>query len=181
MQGKTDICIGVFLVLLISWMLWEAQDWPARTRFFPWAIGFPVLALSAIQLGVSVWRSLRPQTDTNDGGEGHEPTATSPLEAQLLRQRTFAISGWAVVFALGLWLFGFKLGGLLIAPAFLRFQAHESWTTSILYGLGVYLFFFAGLEMALAFPLPHGLLASSLGLQSLDSYLVNPILSLFGY
>ena len=174
MRGKTDICIGVFLVLLISWMLWEAQDWPARTRFFPLAIGFPVLALSIIQLALSLWRGLRPAT----GGDG-EAVAVTTVEAQLLRQRTLTISAWAVVFALGLWLLGFKLGGLLIAPAFLRFQAHESWATSILYGLGVYLFFFAGLEMALAFPLPHGWLASSLGLQSFDSYVVNPILNLF--
>ena len=48
-----------------------------------------------------------------------------------------------------------------------------------MYGFGVYLFFFAGLETALAFPLPPGLIAKSLGLQSFDSYLVDPILNLF--
>ena len=84
----------------------------------------------------------------------------------------------AIVFALGFWLFGFKVGGLLLSPAFLRFQARETWKMSILYGLGVYLFFLGGFEMALGFPLPPGIIAASLGLQSFDWYVVNPILNL---
>ena len=97
-------------------------------------------------------------------------------DAKLLRERTFTISVWTLAFALGFWLFGFKVGGLLLSPAFLRFQARESWKMSIFYCLGIYLFFFALLETALGFPLPPGLIAASLGLRSFDLYVVNPLL-----
>ena len=77
-----------------------------------------------------------------------------------------------------MWLFGFKVGSLLLSLAFLRFPAHESRKMSIVYDLGIYLFFFVGFEMALGVPLPAGVIATSLGLQSFDWYLVNPLLAL---
>lgn len=180
-RNRVDILIGLFLVALLAWAVWEAQDWRARTRFFPWAIGFPVLALSAVHLGLSVWTAMRPPKPEEGREEPVEPAADAepPLAPGLVRRRTLEISAWAVAFALGLWLLGFKVGGLVLSPAFLRFQARETWTTSLVYGFGVYLFFFAGLETALAFPLPPGLIARSLGLQSFDSYLVDPVLDLF--
>lgn len=182
-RTRNDILISLVLVLLSGWMVWEARDWPFRTRFFPWAIGFPVLVLAVIQLGLSVWKATRggrdPKVEDVRGRPGDAADAEAAADARLVRQRTLTISAWSVFFALGLWLLGFKVGGLLLSPAFLRFQAHESWRMSILYGLGIYLFFFAGLEMALAFPLPPGALAASLGLQSFDSYVVDPILNLF--
>jgi hypothetical protein len=95
-----------------------------------------------------------------------------------LTKRTLSIAAWTIVFALGFCLLGFKVGGLLLSPAFLRFQARETWKMSVLYGLGVYVFFLGGLELALGFPLPPGMIAASLGLQSFDSYAVNPILNL---
>lgn len=179
-RNRVDILIGLFLVALLAWAVWEAQDWRFRTRFFPWAIGFPVLALAAVHLGLSVWTAMRPPKP-EEGREEPEPPADSgpPPDPSLVRRRTLEISAWAVAFALGLWLLGFKVGGLVLSPAFLRFQARETRTTSLVYGFGVYLFFFAGLETALAFPLPPGLIARSLGLQSFDSYLVDPILDLF--
>lgn len=181
-RTRNDILISAVLVVLFLWFLWEARDWPPRTRFFPWAIGFPVLILALVQLGLSLRTVARgrahPDTGAGRSAPGDEARDTAELEAALEWRRTFGIASWAVAFALGLWLFGFKLGGLLLSLAFLRFQAHESWRMSIGYALVVYAFFFVGLEMALSVPLPPGLLASSLGLNSFDSYLMNPILHL---
>lgn len=181
-RTRNDILISAFLVLLFVWVAWEAREWPFRTRLFPWAIGFPVLGLALVQLGLAFWKALRQRVDGKvDGidvelGEGAD--AGAMLEPKLSRQRTLSISAWTVAFALGFWLLGFKLGGLLLSPAFLRFQASESWKMSVLYGLGIYLFFLVGFEMALGFPLPPGVIATSLELQSFDWYLVNPLLNL---
>ena len=181
-RTKNDLLISTFLVLLLIWVVREARDWPFLTRFFPWAIGFPVLALALIQFGIACWNAMRQGLNVEPVNIHHEPiekaAAEAILDPKLLRQRTLSISAWTLAFALGFWLFGFKVGGLLMTPSFLRFQAHESWKMSILYGLGIYLFFFAGLETALRFPLPSGLIATSLGLQSFDSYLVNPLLNI---
>ena len=177
MRNRIDIVIGVLLVVLLAWAVWEAQAWPMRTRFFPLAIGYPMLALAVIFLVYSLWLGLRP-AGPGQGLEEPEPAAEAgpPLEPAVVRRRTLEIAVWAVAFALGLWLLGFKVGGLVIPLVFLRFQAREPWGTSILYSLGVYLFFWGGLERALSFPLPGGRIAYGLGLYSFDSYLTDPIL-----
>jgi hypothetical protein len=175
-RTRNDILIGAFLVVVFLWFLWEARDWPFRTRFFPWVIGFPILALALIQLGLSIRTAISGRPDQRVAGEVQD--AGEGADETLLHRRTLGIAAWAVAFALGLWIFGFKVGGPLLTLVFLRFQAHETWRMSIGYAFIVYLFFFAGLELGLALPLPPGLLAASLGLDSFDSYLVNPILNL---
>ncbi|MFQ5916163.1 MAG: tripartite tricarboxylate transporter TctB family protein [Nitrospinota bacterium] len=179
-RARNDVLISAFLVLLFIWVVWEAREWPFLTRFFPWAIGFPALALALVQFGIAFWRAfcqrVDPEVDAIQGEPGGKAEAGAVLDTELIHQRTLSISAWILAFALGLWLFGFKVGGLLMSPAFLRFQARESWKMSILYGFVVYFFFFAGFEMALGFPLPPGVIAKSLGLQSFDWYLVNPLL-----
>lgn len=164
-RTRNDVLISAFLVFLLVWVVWEARDWPFRTRLFPWAIGIPALGLALVQFGLACWKAFRqrvaPEVDGNHG----------------VRHRTLSISAWTLAFAAGFWLFGFKVGGLMLTPAFLRLQARESWKMSALYGLAVYVFFLVGFEMALGFPLPAGVIAPSLGLQSFDWYLVNPVLN----
>jgi hypothetical protein len=170
-RTRNDVLISAFLVLLMIWVVWAARDWPFRTRLFPWSIGFPVLGLALIQFGIASWKALRGRGDAEIADTDAQPE--TPLDAKLATRRTVSIGVWTVVFALGFWLFGFRVGGLLLSSAFLRFQARESWKMSVLYGLGVYLFFLLGFEMALGFPLPPGIIAASLGLQSLDWFMVN--------
>jgi len=178
-RNRTDIVIGVLLVTALSWAVWEAQGWPARTRFFPLAIGYPVLALSVMHLAHSLWLGFRPPAFEH-GPAGPHPVADAEpfIEPAMVRRRTLEISFWAVAFAVGLYLLGFKVGGVVMPTIFLRFQARETWRTSLVYSLGVYVFFKMGLEEALSFPLPAGQIAYGLGLYSFDSYLVDPVLNL---
>jgi hypothetical protein len=174
--------ISAFLVLLLLWVVWEARGWPFRTRLFPWAIGFPVLALALVQLAYSLWSAIRHRStrDVNSisSQAGEIAVAGVALDPILAGRRTLSIVVWTLAFALGFWLFGFKVGGLLLSLAFLRFQARESWTMSVLYSAGVYLFFLLGFELALGVPFPAGEIAASLGLQSFDWYLVKPLLNI---
>ncbi|MBI2359548.1 MAG: tripartite tricarboxylate transporter TctB family protein [Deltaproteobacteria bacterium] len=180
-RARNDILISAFLVLLLLWIVWEARSWPFRTRLFPWAIGFPVLGLALVQCGLACWHAIcqrsSAKVEGSHGEPGEKADAGVVLDPKLARQRTMSISAWTVVFALGFWLCGFKVGSLLLSPAFLRFQARESWKMSVLYGLGIYLFFRVAFEMALGVPLAPGVIATSLGLQSFDWYLVNPVLN----
>lgn len=198
-RARNDILISAFLVLLLAWVVWEARGWPFRARLFPWAIGFPALALALVQFGLACWDGVRQRlnaaVESSHGGAaektgaergGHQARLEIPtgeevglvLDPKIERERTISISAWTVAFALGFYLFGFKVGSLLLSLAFLRFQAHESWKMSVVYGLGIYLFFLVGFELALGAPLPAGVIATSLGLQSFDWYLVNPFLNL---
>jgi hypothetical protein len=181
-RARNDVLISAFLVLLLVWVVWEARNWPFRTRLFPWSIGFPVLGLALVQFGIAFWKAFHRQSDSEAdevrGEPGEIADSGASLDPKVLTRRTLSITAWTISFALGFWLFGFKVGGFLLSAAFLRFQARETWKMSILYGLGVYLFFFAGFEMALRFPLPPGIIAAALGLQSFDWYVINPILNL---
>ena len=125
MRNRTDVVIGVLLVTLLSWAVWEAQGWPARTRFFPLAIGYPVLAMAVMHLAYSLWLGLRP---AKPGQGSPEPAAEGGivLDPVVVRRRTLEISFWAVAFALGLWLLGFKVGGLVMPTIFLHYQARET-------------------------------------------------------
>jgi hypothetical protein len=179
-RTRNDVLISAFLVLLLVWVVWEARDWPFRTRLFPWSIGFPILGLALVQFGIASWKATRRQVDSAVDEVQGKPGETSEatLDPKLLMQRTRSIAAWTIAFAIGFWLFGFKVGGLLLSPAFLRFQARETWKMSILYGLGVYVFFLCGFEIALGVPLPPGIIATSFGLQSFDWYAINPMLNL---
>ncbi len=174
-----DILISALLVLLLAWVVWEARDWPLRTRLFPWAIGFPVLALALAQLAHCCWTVIRHRSMHGGGGQADEKTeATVAIDSTSARRRALSISIWTIAFALGFWLLGFKVGSLLLSPGFLRFQARESWKLSLVYGVAVYLFFLVGFEMVLRVPLPPGALATWLELQSFDWYLINLFLSI---
>jgi len=180
-RTRNDVLISAFVVFLLLGVVWGAREWPFRTRLFPWVIGFPVLVLALVQLGLAIWQALRQRVDREvdgiDGELGEEADGGAMLEPRLSRQRTLSISAWTLAFALGFWLFGFKVGSLLLSFAFLRFQANESWKVSVLYGLGIYLFFFLCFEIALGVPVAPGVIAASLELQSFDWYLVNPLLN----
>ncbi|MBI2089127.1 MAG: tripartite tricarboxylate transporter TctB family protein [Deltaproteobacteria bacterium] len=181
-RTRNDILISAFLVVLLLWVVWEARGWPFRTRLFPWAIGFPVLALALVQLGLASWHAIRQRSsakvENSHGEPGEKADAGVVLDPKLERERTISISTWTVAFALGFYLFGFKVGSLLLSLVFLRLQAGESWKMSVLYGLGIYLFFLVAFEMALGVPLAPGVIATSLGLQSFDWYVVTPVLNI---
>ena len=93
MRNRTDVVIGVLLVTLLAWALLEAQDWPARTRFFPLIIGYPMLVLAAIHLGYSLWLGLRPAGPWQALEEPEpEMEAGPPLDPAVVRRRTLEIS-----------------------------------------------------------------------------------------
>ena len=181
-RTRNDILISAFLVLFSLWVVLEARGWPFRTRLFPWAIGFPVLALALLQLAYSLWSAIRHRSigeaNSIHGKVDEKAEVGVTLDATSVHRRTLTISVWTLAFALGFWLFGFNVGGPLLSLVFLRCQAYESWKMTVLYSLGVYLFFRLGFEFALGVPLPPGVIATSLELQSFDWYVVSPILNI---
>lgn len=171
-RRRLDLLVSTCLLLLGAWVVWEARDWPFRVKLFPWVIGFPVLALTVVQLA-RAWRHAR---------RGSGPTL--PVVAEEARQtgdqvplplgpgdglRVAAIVGWVILFGLGLWLLGFRLGSPLLMLAFLRLGARESVRTSLVFSLAAYLFFLMAFETLLAVPLPPGQLAESLGFEWPDT------------
>ena len=201
-RKRIDLLFSCLLVLFLAWVVWEARDWPFRARLFPWAIGLPVLAMALMQVALGVREAMQrepayerprapaavgagaepPGSDTDRAAvaaaleaaaEDHEAAEVDP---RLARQRALMISAWMLAFFFGIWFLGFKLGSTVMTIAFLRLGSHDSWKLSIIFGVATYLFFLLVFDLALNVPFGPGLIAEALGLQSFDSYIVDPIL-----
>jgi hypothetical protein len=109
--------------------------------------------------------------------EERRETVEAVMDPLVMRQRALMIAAWLFAFFFGIWFLGFKVGSTLLTIAFLRFGAHEKWKLSIIFGVVTYLFFLLMFDLALNVPFGPGLIAESLGLNSFDSYIVDPILS----
>lgn len=55
---------------------------------------------------------------------------------------------------------------------FLRFATGEGWKLSIVLSVSTYLFFLIVFDLALAVALPEGLIATFIGVQSIDVFIV---------
>jgi hypothetical protein len=186
-RARLDLLLSALLVLLMVWVIWEARDWPFRTRLFPWMLGLPVLALALFQLGVAVRNvaSPRPVEPAADGlllvpaprPATDDTAAAAPItttEPRVARARAVALIAWMVAFFVAIWLLGFRLGAPLASLAFLRLYARESWSASLGLSLGMYLFFVV-LEAGLSVPLPAGVIPQALGFAAWDVSLVSAL------
>ena len=177
-RNKIDLLFSFFVVLFLIWALWEARNWPAPSKLFPWSLGFLVLTLGLIQLGVA-WRAALKGSRTDTVGEKavddatRNPTAAPndpvsqnlPVTQGTALQRAITIYCWIVGFFIGIWLLGFKLAALCLTFAFLKFTANESWTLSTAIAVATYLFFWLVFDIALKAPLGSGVIGNYFGLN----------------
>ncbi|MEI6454544.1 MAG: hypothetical protein WCO31_08120, partial [Actinomycetes bacterium] len=102
------------------------------------------------------------------------------LDPVVERQRTLAMIGWVVAMALGIATIGLELGSAILTLVFLRFAAKERWGISLWIAGFTYLFFFIVFDRALNIPLPPGWINDTLGIKSVDSYVMDPIADFIG-
>lgn len=188
-QKKIELIFSVIIAVGLGWMLWEARLWPPRTRLFPWSIGFVVWGLSLLKVGLSVWdvlgwhkaeemvglngsRGTSPAAESSMDRETHLAETAGVLAEDVIRRRTISITCWIIVFFGTILLFGLKIGSLLMTFVFLRFATGEGWKLSIVLSVSTYLFFLIVFDLALAVALPEGLIATFIGVQSIDVFIV---------
>ena len=187
-RKKIELIFSVLVVAMLAWALWEARAWPPQSRFFPWSVGISVLCLALVQLGIAVRNMFRSEPALQEA-VSHNAQSFGPNEEangsrqgngdrNVTRRRVIIIQGWIVVFFLGIWLLGFKVGALVLTFAFLRLAANERWGLSAAFAVVSYLFFLVVFDFALQVPLGAGLIADYFELNSLDMYLVKPFLGL---
>jgi hypothetical protein len=165
---KIDFLFSFFVVLFLIWALWEARNWPAPSKLFPWSLGFIVLTLGLIQLGVAGRAALKESRTDEAGGKSVDDASRSPnlpVTHDTARQRVITICCWIVGFFIGIWLLGFKLGALCLTFAFLKFTANESWTLSTAIAVATSLFFWLVFDVTLRAPLGSGFIGDYFGLR----------------
>ena len=149
-----DLGFTLLLLALIGWTTFEARQWDARARLFPWAAGIPVLVLLVIQL----IRQIRTMVTSPDGAALF---VDANVEPRVAAQRTLQIAGWILGFAAFIWAMGFSIGGTLATLVYLKTSSREKWPVSIAITVGVGAFFWL-LSTQLHVPFPRGFIVDQL-------------------
>jgi hypothetical protein len=124
-----------FLILaILALALWQSRNFGYRAGLFPWAIGFPLLALAAVQL----FLDLTGRTKLKDDGFVPGPE----LPKQVVTRRTMSICAWTVGFFVGIWLLGFFLAVPLMILLYIKFAGNEKWPIAIVLSAIGWLFFY---------------------------------------
>ena len=167
-----DLVFACFVALVILWFVWEARDWSFHSRLFPWSVGITVLILALAQVALSVrnfqFGSSKDDVELKVRPQDHQAAEVEPSEVW----RLVTIGSWIAVFFLGIWLFGFRLGSLVLTIAFLKVAAKEGYKESVTLGLVNYLFFLIIFDFALGVPLLEGAIAQWIGIESLDGFVL---------
>ena len=167
-----DLVFACFVALVILWFVWEARDWSFHSRLFPWSVGITVLILALAQVALSV-RNFQFGSSKDDIELTVRPQDRQAAEVEQSEVwRLVTIGSWIAVFFLGIWLFGFRLGSLVLTIAFLKVAAKEGYKESVTLGLVNYLFFLIIFDFALGVPLLEGAIAQWLGIESLDGFVL---------
>ena len=131
------------------WALWEGRDWWFRARLFPWAIGFPGVALAVTQLCLDLRSVLKARK---------EHTLDRPrTESRLVAPGTSGIAGWILGFFLAIWLLGFPIAVPLMTFLYLKIRSRERWPVTIALTLLAWISFYGVFDYSLNVPFPDGL------------------------
>ncbi len=138
---------NLFLVVIVAAGLWKSRNFGFRAGLFPWSIGFPVLALALVQLGMELTGKTRVS------GTGAAEIAAD-LPKDVLYRRTGRIIAWIFAFYLAIWLLGFALAIPVTMFLYLKVEGREKWPITIVLTLVAWLFFYGLFDYGLHIPFP---------------------------
>ena len=130
--------------------LWASRKFNFRAGLFPWAIGFPVLALS-IALLVSNLKRRGPSR-----GDARGKLTGPDIPAKVASRRTAGIFGWIAGYFVAIWLLGFSLAGPLCTFVHLKFGARERWLITLIFCAVSWLLIYGLFDRVLHVPFPTG-------------------------
>lgn len=141
------VLFSLFLVVVFALGLWQSRNFGYRAGLFPWAIGFPVLALALVQLAMDLTGKTR-FTGTDASNLGVD------LPKETVHRRTASIIAWIFGFYLAILLFGFSLAIPITVVLYLKIAGREKWPITILLTLLAWGFFYGLFEYLLHVPFP---------------------------
>ena len=144
-----DILFTFILVAALALGLWQSKAFGFRAGLFPWAIGYPVLAFTIIQLVLELLGKVRLS--------GMEGGPELDLPQSVVIRRTAAILGWILGFLAGIWLLGFSLAVPVITLLYLKVSG-EKWLITVTLTLITWACFYGLFDYSLHIPFPEGAL-----------------------
>lgn len=146
MRSKPGLVFTFVMLAILAAMVGVAAQYPPDSRFMPWVVGIPAIALCLLQIALDLRARRRPENGDEDLGTGES-------EAPRMLRREAAMWGFFIALVAGILLFGFLAAVPLFILVFLRLWARASWPLAL--GLVaaasviLYLVFVQGLNVAL--------------------------------
>ncbi len=146
-----ETLFSLVVVAVIAWAMWESfnRNFGYRAGLFPWAIGFPTLALAIVQLGMDLLGRGR-----KGGMESMVEEVGAELPKNVVYRRTAEIVGWLIGFYVAVWLLGFSLAVPVMTLLYLKIAGREKWPITIILTLIAWGFFYGLFDYGLHIPFP---------------------------
>ncbi len=160
MRSKAQIAFSLLVFLFFVLFLWMARGWPLQARLFPWTIGFTMLFIAAIRLGLDL---LGTSSKTSRPEARVDFQFTAGIEVGLATRRTVSILLWIWGGLLSVWLFGFAVTIPLLVFLYLKVQSGESWLLSMLLTAAAWLMLWGLFDKLLHIPFHRGVFYEWLG------------------
>lgn len=141
------------IVILLALGLWQSRNFGFRAGLFPWAIGFPVLALAIVQLGMDLL-GYAERRSVQIGMEVGPELPGPELPGEVVYRRTVGVIGWIIGFFVAIWLLGFSLAIPLTTIIYLKIAGREKWPITLISALIAWGFFYGLFDYLLHVPFP---------------------------
>ena len=83
LRKRADLVVSIGILLLVAWMVWDAQQWSLRARLFPWTIGIPAVGLALLQVVFATRNMLTaPAPEAEQAPSPAAPPPTLPAVEQ---------------------------------------------------------------------------------------------------
>lgn len=150
------LALGV--VLVASYALYSAIDWPFRTALFPRMIALPLLLLALVEMGWSAFGAEKQR-------EGHavDFELSTDIDPSVARRRTLTIVAWILGFFILILLVGFPVGVPLFVFLYLKMAGKEGWGLALILTFLSWLLMKGLFDLLLHLPFPQGWIFSLLG------------------
>ncbi|MDI7259454.1 MAG: tripartite tricarboxylate transporter permease [Thermodesulfobacteriota bacterium] len=152
---ETIFSLSVAAVFI--WALWHSRRFDFRSGLFPWAIGFPVIALSIVQLIMDLSGKVSKRRDD------HLVETEPKLPCHIVNRHTAGIFGWIIGYFVAIWLLGFSIAAPLCTFIQLKIGAREKWLITLILTGAVWVVIYGVFDRALHVPFPTGTLFEWLG------------------
>src|SRR5947209_5203852 len=126
-----EIASLVLVMAISGYVVYAASAWQLQAKLFPWVVAFPLLALSAVRLVVTL-RSA--PVSTPESAAAAELGMWNPVA----RRETARLVAWLAAFLVLVGLFSFLIGLPLAMLAYLKVESQEKWPLAIALSLATF-------------------------------------------
>ncbi len=147
-----EMVFSLFIVITFICALWQSMGFNVRAGLFPWAIGFPVLALAIVQFVMDFLGKEGRRSEDSPG------EAEIELPSDVVNRRTAGIFVWIVSYFVAIWLLGFSIAAPFCTFIQLKIGAKEKWLITLILSGAAWAFIFGVFDRLLHVPFPPGIL-----------------------